>query len=699
MRFAVDTGGTFTDLVIDDGAGALRLFKAPTTPADPLDGLLDVFAVAATELGTSRADLLGSGSTLVYGTTRSINAVITGTTARTAFLTTAGHPDILLFREGGRPNPFDYTRAYPPPYVPRSLTFELPGRLDYAGAVVRELDEAALLDVVDRMRRVRVEAVGVCLLWSIVNPAHELRVADVLERELPGVPYTLSHELNPTLREYRRASSTCIDASLKPLMTEHLTQLEERVRAAGFGGTILMSTTNGGTQPVAVVARKPILSLNSGPAMAPVAGRYYAAADSRADTAIVADTGGTTFDVSVVRDGRLPRTRETWLGQQFIGHITGFPSVDVRSVGAGGGSIARVDAGGRLHVGPQSAGADPGPVCFGKGGVAATVTDACVVLGYLDADYFAGGDLRLDATAAEAAIREQVAEPLGIDVSAAAAAVLEVATELMVRAIEDVTLQQGIDPRSGVLVGGGGAAGLNAVAIARRLGCGEVVIPEVGAALSAAGALMSDLSADYAITHSASTARFDAEGVNAAIEQLRSRASEAYDLSAPDVRAELVAEARYPHQVWDIELPVAVERFTSDADVERLKADFHAAHRDLFAVDDRDSDVELLTWRLRVTRVVSDGTPARLASATDARREPRVRLAHFAGAGSVETPVVAFEDLVPDAERVGPLIVESPVTTVVVDPGATIARTASGSLRVVLADRMTTVEPQPGVSA
>jgi N-methylhydantoinase A len=684
MRFAVDTGGTFTDLVIDDERGSLRLYKAPTTPADPIDGLLNVFEVASRDLATTRAELLGRGSTLIYGTTRSINAVITQNTARTAFLTTEGHPDILLFREGGRANPFDYARSFPPPYVPRSLTFEVSGRIDYAGTVVRELDEAALRAVIDRMRASGVEAVGVCLLWAIVNPEHERRVGELLEEHLPGVPYTLSHALNPTMREYRRASSTCIDASLKPLMTEHLNGLEQRVREAGFGGSLLMSTSSGGVQPVGDVARMPILSLNSGPSMAPVAGRHYAAVDTQADTAIIADTGGTTYDVSLVRRGRIPRTRETWLGEQFTGHITGFPSVDVRSVGAGGGSIAWVDEGGRLHVGPRSAGADPGPACFGKGATEATVTDACVVLGYIDADNFAGGDMQLDRAAAETAVRDGIATPLGIELDAAAAAIVEVATERMVGAIEEVTLQQGIDPRSSILVGGGGAAGLNAVAIARRLGCSVVVIPEVGATLSAAGALMSELAADFAVTLSANTAHFDAEAVNAALESLREMAGGSYDLAADDVEVELTVEARYPHQVWDIEVPIDIERFASADDVDRLKAAFHAMHQELFAVNDPESEVELLTWRLRAKRDMRTREPGRLAANGSVAQERGSRQAYFSATGAVETPVVTFDDLATDTEVSGPLIVESPVTTVVVDPGAAITRTANGSLRIAV---------------
>jgi len=255
---------------------------------------------------------------------------------------------------------------------------------------VQPLDEAAVLEVIRALVDRQVEAVAVCLLWSIANPTHELRVGELLSKHLPGVPYTLSHRLNPTLREYRRASSTAIDASLKPIMTTYLRSLSGRLREAGFAGRLLMVTSNGGILDADAVAEAPIHAINSGPSMAPVAGRYYAL-QAAADTAVVADTGGTSYDVSLVRRGSIPWTRETWLGRPYVSHMTGFPSVDVKSVGAGGGSIAWVDDGGLLYVGPQSAGSVPGPVCYGRGGIQPTVTDAALVLGYLDPEFFLRG--------------------------------------------------------------------------------------------------------------------------------------------------------------------------------------------------------------------------------------------------------------------------------------------------------------------
>ena len=333
MRFAVDTGGTFTDLVIEQDDGSLTIAKSSTTPSDPIAGLFDVLDKAAAARGVDRATLLGQGELFVHGTTRAINAILTGTTARTALLSSEGHPDVLLFREGGRSDPFNFTRAFPKPYVPRSLTFEVPGRIGSQGEEVAPLDEGAVARIAGEIERRGVQAVAVCLLWSVVNPDHELRVGALLRELLPGLPITLSHALNPTVREYRRASAAAIDASLKPLMTSYLAALEERLRQAGFRGRLLMVTSSGGVLDASAVAAAPIHSINSGPSMAPVAGRFHAERDADCETAVVADTGGTSYDVSLVRRGRIPLTRETWLGEPFIGHMTGFPSVDVTSIG------------------------------------------------------------------------------------------------------------------------------------------------------------------------------------------------------------------------------------------------------------------------------------------------------------------------------------------------------------------------------
>ena len=677
LRLACDVGGTFTDLVVDD-RGRLSAFKAPTTPGDPVAGVLDAIGLAAAAAGVERATFLAGADSLTHATTLAINAVLTGRTARTAFLTTEGHRDILLLREGGRLNPYDMAQPFPKPYVPRRLTFEVPGRIGAAGEIVRRLDEDAVVRIADRLAELEAAAVGVCLLWSVANPAHELRVSEILAARLPDVAVTLSHRLNPIVREYRRASSTCIDVSLKPLMGRYLRGLETRLRAAGFAGRLLVVTSQGGVLAAADAAAAPIHTLNSGPSMAPVAGREVAAQHAPGADCVVADTGGTSYDVSLVRRGRIPWTSETWIGPRFNGHMTGFPSVDVKSIGAGGGSVAWRDAGGLLRVGPHSAGADPGPACYGRGGTAPTVTDCALLLGWLDAFTFLGGRMRLDAAAARNAVRN-LADRLGLSVEATALAVFDVLTQEMVAAIEEITVQQGIDPARAVLVAGGGAAGFNSAAIGRRLGCVATLFPPAGAVLSAAGAGQSDLIFADGRIHCARSDAPDQAGLAGVLQSLATSMQEFIATTgAGQGEVEWWAEARYPQQTWEIEVPFAGP---APPDWATLAADFHAAHRDMFAVADPSSPVEVLAWRARA-RCRLERTAARLSPEPYDGSASGRRRAYFDDAGWTEVPIHAPATMPPGAPIAGPAIIESAFTTIVVPARMTAAKNASGTIEV-----------------
>ena len=686
MRFAVDTGGTFTDLLIEDGE-RLHMFKAPTTPANPLDGIIDAFTAAGEGLGTSRGALLAQGDLLVHGTTIATNAVLTGRTARTALLTTAGHPDVLVLREGGRMGlpMFDYSIPFPKPYVPRALTFEVPERIGPDGSVIRPLDEDTVRQVCAELKDRAVEAVAVSFLWSVLNPAHELKVAEFLSQLLPGVFVSVSHRVNPSLREYRRASATAIDASLKPVMQRYLGELTRRLQAEGFRGRTLVVTSQGMMKAAMDVAAAPIHAVKSGPAMAPIAGRYYAEHDLAAETAIVADAGGTTYDVALVRRGRIPETRETWIGRPYLGHMTGFPSIDIRSVGAGGGSIAWVDEGGLLHVGPESAGAVPGPACYRRGGTLPTVTDAAVVLGYVDPDSFLAGRMKLDATLARSVLHRHVAAPLNLALEDAALAVLALLTETMAGSIEDITVNQGIDARGAVLVGGGGAAGLNSVAIARRLGCRTILFPETGAALSATGGLLGDLSDDFAELCVTSSGSFAFTAVNDALDRLRSQCRSFLDrVGAVDgLPSEFSVEARYSQQIWEIKLPLPTSRFESAADLGHVCDLFHELHRDVFAFDDPRAEIEFINWRAAVSADLRHGPLGRLMNARAAGRGGlNTRRAVFAHREAREVPVHRLEALTPTLRAVGPCIIEAPFTTIVIDSDATIRLSPMGGLVV-----------------
>lgn len=684
MRIACDTGGTFTDLVID-GGGCIGMFKAPTTPQDPVRGILEVVEVAADQLSTTVEELLGQCETFIHGTTHAINAIVTGKTAKTALLTTRGHPDILVLREGGRLDPFNTKLSYPKPYVPKSLTFEVSERISADGSIFEPLHEAELVETIESLGAHGVETVAVCLLWSTINSIHEVRIGELLSEYLPGVPYTLSHRLNPVLREYRRASSTAIDASLKPLMTKYVGGLAGRLERAGFRGRLLMLTSKGGVMDAEDLAHAPIHVINSGPSMAPIAGHYFCQKDIGTSTAIIADTGGTTYDVSLVRRGVIPMTPDTWIGTRSAGHIIGFPSVDVKSIGAGGGSIARVDEGGLLHVGPQSASAVPGPACYGKGGTSATVTDAALVLGHLDPEFFLGGTMRLDHESAAQAIDRDVARPLRMNLLEAASAVIRLATENMVSAIEQITIHQGVDPRGSVLVGGGGAAGLNSVSIARRLGCSKVLFPEAGAALSAVGALISDLHADYRALLYTETSDFDFGGAKRIVDGLTEKCQEFFDgpgEGALDKWITYVVEARYRAQIWEIDVPL--ERLPNTREeLTQLRRRFDSVHKEIFGYQDDQSPVQFLGWRATARCRLSDQGLGRLTvSSKPKARAKRFRDAFFPSVGQVQTDVHSFESLEVGSSITGPAIVESSFTTVVIDPGAKVERTESGSLLV-----------------
>ena len=673
MRFACDTGGTFTDLIVEDDDGTLSMYKAATTPEDPVLGVLNALTLAAADRKVELKELMEKGEMLIHGTTYAINAIITGNTAKTALLTSAGHPDILVLREGGRIEPFNFLVPYPEPYIPRALTFEVPERMDSSGQAVTPLDDDGVIAIIEDLKLQDVEAVAVCLLWSIANPLHEKRVGHLLEENLPGIPYSLSHILNPALREYRRASAAAIDASLKPLMAEYLGSLKERLSETGFIGRTLVLTSQGGMIDAQELASQPIHAINSGPSMAPIAGRSYADLECDEPSAIIADTGGTTYDVSLVRRGRIPKTRETWIGQPFRGHMTGFPSIDIKSVGAGGGSVARVDDGGILQVGPRSAGAVPGPVCYGAGGKEPTLTDACLILGYLDPNYFLGGSMQLDTDAAASAINQQVAIPLGLDLKPAAAAIVGVATENMVQAISEITVNQGIDPAEAVLIGGGGAAGLNSVYIARRLGCPKLLIPETGAALSAYGAMISDLTTEYRAMYFATSDEWDVEGVNEILAKLEARARSFVDgpgQGSTSDKIEFGVEARYAGQVWEIEVPLRVDRFKTKKDLDTLVEDFHKVHKEIFAINDPDSIVEMVSWTVSVSCQLRDDLTGRIQENQEGNDIESKRNLYFEEHGDIETPIQTLNSMDVGKISKGPAIIETPFTTIVVDPPA-----------------------------
>jgi N-methylhydantoinase A len=685
VRIAFDTGGTFTDVVVRDEAGHLWADKALTTHDHVFEGIAAALEAVSGQIEASSRELLSRCGLVTYATTHATNAILTGATARTAFLTTEGFPDTLVFREGGKFRVFDHSQPYPDPYVPRRLTFEVPERITSEGTVAVELDEARVRELCAELRALEVEAVGVCLMWSIVNESHELAVGRILAEELPGVAVTLSHELNPVIREYRRASAACIDASLKPLMGRHFTSVGERLRAGGLTGRLLVVTSTGGVTTIEDIASRPILAVNSGPAIAPIGAAAAAAGEGIGGDAIVCDMGGTSFDVSLLRDGRVGYARETWLGEQFTGHLTGLSSVAVDSIGYGGGSIAWIDDGGLLRVGPESAGSQPGPACYGRGGTRPTVTDAAVVLGYIDPATFLGSRMPLDYDAALEVVTTHVADPLGLGAELAAAAMMELATASMARAVEAVTTEHGLDPRRALLIGGGGAGGLCLGAIARELGSGGVLMPSTAAVLSASGGLYSDVVADVVTSHATDTRLMQVDVVSEILRGLDDRLTGFLGSVAGNgapVEREFSVEARYRFQVWDLEVPLEVSGAGPAIDPARIEAAFHVVHERVFGVREEGQTVECVAWRGRA-RVRLDAPAMQPAPSGGAEWTPRtVAGAYFTGIGLVETPRVEGLALPSGAVVAGPAVIEMPATTIVIPPRCQATCTPHGHLLI-----------------
>jgi len=593
-QVCIDIGGTFTDCLVADGRGTIAIFKAPTTPGEFEKGFIDVLHVAAQAMGLSAADFMAQIALIVHGSTVSTNALVERKTAKVGLIVNAGHRDILLLREGPRKGAFQWRLDYPEAFVPRHLTKTVAGRIDARGRELMPLAHEEIVRAADDFRAAGVQAVAVGLLWSVVNPAHELAARAILAAELPGIPVTLSHDINPMPREYKRIIAAVIDASITPIVRTYIEKLRSALAQAGFGGELLLANCVGGMMPVADMIRKPIYSVMSGPTLAPMAAL---ALSDEADI-IVGDMGGTTFDVSALRDHQLIVTPDSMIHQDALG----IPKVDVRSVGAGGGSIAWVDAGGLLHVGPQSAGARPGPACYDLGGEAATVTDANVVLGMIDPDYFLGGRMRLNPARAAAAV-DQIAAQLGVTRTEAAYAIYTTSNHNMVAAIEEITVREGINPRESLFVCGGGATAIHIADMADILGLRRYLIPRFMAGLSAFGGLISDIRKEDSAVVLTSSADFDAARVTKALAALR-QAGEQFlhdaGVTPEQRRFEYAVMGRYEYQSFDIEVPLTMTNgVVAASDLATLVEDFHRMHERIYSIRaDRDI-VEFTAWKLR----------------------------------------------------------------------------------------------------
>lgn len=593
-QVCIDIGGTFTDCLVSDSDGVISIFKSPTTPGEFEKGFINVLHVAAEGYGKDPDDFLKQIDLIVHGSTVSTNALVEKKTVKVGLILNEGHEDVLLLRQGPRKGAFQWKLDYPEPYVPRHLTRGVAGRIDARGRELVALDEARVRAAAHDFAALGVQAIAVGLLWSVVNAAHELRVRAILAEVLPDIPVTLSHEINPMPREYQRIIAAAIDASINPIVSRYIGSLQTALDEAGFAGDLLLANCVGGMMPLAEMLKKPIYSVMSGPTLAPMA----ALALSDEPDIIVGDMGGTTFDVSALRDHQIIITPDSMIHDDSLG----IPKVDVRSVGAGGGSIAHVDAGGLLNVGPHSAGARPGPACYGVGGTRPTVTDANVVLGLVDPDYFLGGKMKLRRDLAEKAVGE-IATSLGVSLQEAAFAIYTTSNHNMVAAIEEITVREGINPRDSFFVCGGGATAIHIAEMADILGLKRYMIPRFMAGLSAFGGLISDIRNEKSGVLLTSDANFDLDGVNAMLAQLKKAGDEFLadsGVAAENRQFEVSFMGRYEFQSFEIEVPITLSNGRLVAqDLPILVEAFHRMHERIYSIRTDGDTVEFTAWKLR----------------------------------------------------------------------------------------------------
>ncbi|MFB6068775.1 MAG: hydantoinase/oxoprolinase family protein [Halobacterium sp.] len=651
----VDVGGTFTDVVLLAN-GERYTAKVPSTD-DQSVGVLAGIRKACEAAGIDPADV----EEFTHAMTVSTNALLEGTGAETALVTTEGFRDVLEIGRQTRPALYDQFATKPAPLVPRRRRFEVPERTTVEG-VETPVNEAALADVADRIAETDVESVAVVFLHAYADPTNERRAAAVL-RERLDANVTASHEVLAAFREYERTATTAVDAYVTPTINAYLGRLADRAAAAGVPDPLVMQS-NGGIADVAAIREHAVQTALSGPAAGVVGARRAAGesvADRDLDGLVTFDMGGTSSDVSLVRDGQIERTGATTVA----GHPIGVPMVDVTTVGSGGGSVARVDAGGALRVGPESAGANPGPACYGKGGTRPTVTDANVVLGYIGTDAALGGELALDADAARESLARLADEADLADARAAAEGVFRVANAKMTRAIRSVTVERGYDPRTFGLVAFGGAGPIHAAALADRLDVGTVVVPLPAGVLSAYGLLDADEQYDAVRTHRERLADLDVDAVEAVYDDL------AASLPTGDAFAlERAADLRYAGQSFELEVPV-----DAPVDPETLRSRFQAAHERAYGYR-TDEPVELVT--LRATATAPRSVPAATVEGGDAVARTR-RPVQFPN-GERGTPVFDRTELPPGATVEGPAVFEQAESTTVLPPDWRAAVDQDGSL-------------------
>src|SRR5436190_112502 len=672
-RIGIDIGGTFTDVALVDDAGAhVGVAKVPTTPGDLAQGVLCALDMAMRRYALGPQDV----SLFSHATTVVTNAILEESGASAALITTRGFRDVLELRRSARADLYDLFQDPPATLIPRRRRFEITERIGAHGAVVMPLAENEIDALIAALKAARVYAIAISLLFSFLNPIHERKLGARLRVAWPDVPVYLSSDVLPEMREFERASTTAVCAYVGPILASYLAQLEAATKSRALPPLYLMGS-NGGMLEAAEAIAIPAMAVESGPAAGVVAAALMANQTGRLDL-ISFDMGGTTAKASLIRGGRYETTPEYEVGgsssmsrwMNGTGHPIRVPVIDLAEVSAGGGSIAWVDRAGALRVGPKSAGADPGPVCYARGGTEPTVTDCNLLLGYLDKTSLLDGELPIDHAAAAAAVQARLAEPLGLDMRTAAASVIDVVNHAMAEVLKIVSIQRGHDPRHFALAAFGGAGPLHAAALASELGITEVICPPIPGAFSALGLIGTDLKRDYVQTlHS--TAAVEPQALEAAFAALEKRGAAMLERAgiAPE-RRRLVrsVDARYPRQSHELEVPVARGRIEA-ATLAQIAEAFHERHLHTYGHDNRSEPVQVVS-----ARVAAIGATAPLTIRdTVARRgtDPikAKRQIWFRQSGVIDAAIYDRKRMPAGLTLAGPVVIESLESTILVPPG------------------------------
>jgi N-methylhydantoinase A len=698
FRIGVDIGGTFTDgTLVDSSTGHVTTSKVLTTPTDPASGFISAVNKLLEVNSEVDPDEIEH---VVHATTVATNAIIEGKTAKTAFVTTEGFRDMLEIARQIRPSLYDLQFEKPAPLVPRQLCFEIPERLDAKGNVVIPLDENALAQIVDQIVKTGVDAVAICLLHSYRNSDHERKVGEAIKAKLPEVKISLSSEIVPEFREYLRASTTVINSAVAPIVSTYLASIIKKLHAANVRSELLVMQSNGGVYPAESASESPVFMVESGPAAGAVAAASIGSGLGYPNV-ISFDMGGTTAKASLIRDGQPNITKDYSVGGAAqsgagaFGGASGYPIrtpvVDLVEIGAGGGSIAWVDSGGALRVGPQSSGADPGPVCYGLDGKEPTITDANLILGRLDPNYFAGGEMTLDTEAANNAISEYCAEPLGLSIEAAAHGIVEIANTAMVNALRLVSVQRGHDPRDFILMGFGGAGPAHVVRLAEQAGIPQVLIPAEPGTTSALGLLVTDVRMESSATLIERSDQIELSKITNEFERLENSGRIAHS-SAASASGEPIfersVEMRYWGQSFELSVPVP-DRKIIDADwMSELIESFHESHNTAYGFRADDEPVELVNLRLTTIGKIARPQLRKLdINSPDAKVAIKGKRPVYFGTdssegGVIHTTVYDRPKLPAGSVFNGPAIVEEPDCTTVIQPSWSVTVDDFGNLLI-----------------